>query len=124
MHRLVLASVVVSLALFGANDGLADPTLPVTLSVVGHGVIHVRLAEGRVAPCDSSSNRPILDAWVKAGTTIPFAADGECVCVDHTYGTFRDKQWSLAKIACRPVPSRFHRQPDPVVRLVVSTDDP
>jgi hypothetical protein len=64
----------------------------------------------------------VFDDWVRANETVSFTLNDECACIEHTYGGFREAQWSLPTIACRPLPNRFRRVADPVVRVRISTD--
>jgi hypothetical protein len=115
---------VISATLLAAADSMALPPFPLVLTVVGRGAIHVRVAEGRVAPCDSFSDRPVLDQWLRAGTSQTFSINDACVCVDHTWGSFREREWSPGRVICGASPSRRSPLPNPVERLVISTDQP
>jgi len=123
--RLVLiGALVASAALLAAGEGRARPPLAVTLTVVGQGAVHVRLAEGQVAPCDSTSDRPLLDRWLQPGTSLALSVSSACVCVEHTYGSFPGEEWSPGRVLCGEAPSRRNPRPDPVLRIVLSSDAP
>jgi hypothetical protein len=122
--RRILAFALVSTILLMNHDGSADVPLPVTVRVVGQGAIRMRVAEGHAAPCDASSNQMRFDGWIDAGSSAVFVADSDCVCVEHTYGAFREAQWSIARVACRAIPWRSHRRPDNAITIEVSTDTP
>ena len=124
VQRVVVLLLVLSAALLVAEDGAALPPFPMSLSVVGRGAIHVRVAEGRVAPCTSMSNRPLLDEWLRAGTSLSLSINDACVCVEHTYGTFRDTQWSPGSVRCGASTSRPNPLPNPLVQVVISTAEP
>jgi hypothetical protein len=123
MRRWLLLAILAA-AGFSAGDVSAAVPLPVVISVVGQGAVRLRVASGHVAPCDSSEDHVVLDNWVRAGDVLSLALNDECACIEHTYGSFREAQWSLSAIACRPAPTRFRRVVDPVVRVRVSTDQP
>jgi hypothetical protein len=71
---------------------------PVSIVVVGHGAIRLRLAAGRTMPCDSSSNRMLFDGWVGVGR-YEWATGTDVVCFEHTSGALRESDWSGAHLA-------------------------
>jgi hypothetical protein len=74
----------------------APTTIPVSVTVVGTGQIRLIVAEGSGRPCESSDNHVLFNGHAKAGDEVKLtvvAAIG-AVCVDHTYGEFRESQWA------------------------------
>lgn len=98
MRRLSIL-VVLLVPLLG-RDAPADenPTTPVSATVVGHGSIRLVVADGSSRPCDASSNHMLFNAKATAGDVIKLTSNTGSVCVDHTYGAFRDSQWAGATI--------------------------
>jgi hypothetical protein len=72
--------------------------IPVTISIVGEGEIMLLVADGNIRPCDSSDNHLLFKEHVKAGDEIKLASLTGAVCVDHTYGAFRESQWAGASV--------------------------
>jgi hypothetical protein len=71
-------------------------TIPVSVTVVGTGQIRLIVAEGLGRPCESSDNHVLFNGHARAGDDVKLtviAAIG-AVCVDHTYGEFRESQWA------------------------------
>jgi hypothetical protein len=68
--------------------------VPVVVNVVGQGEILVLLTDGSTQPCDSSDNRPLFKGPAKAGEEVKAVSTTGSVCVDHTYGSFRESQWA------------------------------
>jgi hypothetical protein len=103
MHRveLVLAALAVS-ALVGSRAVAADSPapapapVPVSVFVTGSGSIRLIVAEGTERTCDSPGNHLLYNGRAKAGDEVKLVAPGGAasICVDHTYGTFRDSQWA------------------------------
>ena len=111
-----------SLALFaGQPDSAASTPFQVEVAVVGQGAIRVRIAEGHVIPCESLENRPILTEWMAPGAPRVFSVTDDCICVEHTYGSFREAQWSLPT-QYRYAPWRGHTER--VIRVLLPTDRP
>jgi hypothetical protein len=71
---------------------------PVTVEVIGKGTIRLVVADGTSRPCDASGNHQLFDGHAQAGDSIKVASSTGSVCVDHTYGTMRESQWSGASI--------------------------
>jgi hypothetical protein len=120
-----LALAGLSLGPLAIPDAAAEEAIPVVVSVVGKGVIRVRVADGTSLPCDSSTNHVLFDGHVKAGDKISLASKAGSVCVDHTYGSFRESQWAGGTIwsgaRYKPWSSR---QPERVIRGSLSTEAP
>ncbi|MGH7439369.1 MAG: hypothetical protein ACRENE_27085, partial [Polyangiaceae bacterium] len=51
------------------------------------------VADGAHRPCDSSDNQMLFNDHANAGKEIKLVSVSGSVCVDHTYGAFRDSQW-------------------------------
>jgi hypothetical protein len=90
---LALASLVASHA-----PAQTQPKTPVTVAVAGHGTIRLLVADGAHRPCDVSDNRVLYRGRAAAGDTIKLVSATGSVCVDHTYGAFRESQWAGASI--------------------------
>jgi hypothetical protein len=119
MRRALFPAIAAGLAVLGVplRSPASAPVL-IEVRVLGQGAVRVRLAEGRVVPCDSGENRPISTEWIAPGPPRFFRAASQCVCVEHTYGSFRDSEWSLGWIQCGP--TRYAT----AMRIVVRTDQP
>jgi hypothetical protein len=87
-------SVLLPLVLFAVSARADDDHTPVVVRVVGNGHIRLIVADGQSKPCDSSNNKLLLSKEVYAGDEIHLVASSGSVCVDHTYGAFRDSQWA------------------------------
>lgn len=95
---LVLASLVlVSLAARDVSAEAPQKT-PVSVTVVGHGSIRLVVADGATRPCESSDNRVLFSGHASAGDEIKLTSMTGTVCVDHTYGGFRESLWAGASI--------------------------
>lgn len=122
MRRALIPSLAAGLAPFALQpDSAASAPLRVEVTVVGQGAVRVLVSEGHVVPCESLENRPILNEWMAPGPPLVFSIAGDCACVEHTYGSFRDAQWSLPT-QYRYAPRRG--QTDRVIRVLVRTDRP
>jgi hypothetical protein len=121
--HLVPVAAGLSVVLFTSPAASDAPNVEVR--VVGQGAVRLRIAEGPAAPCDSSVNRPRVSGWVEAGSAFAFWSPSGCLCVEHTWGGFREQGWSTPAIVCRRFP-RWLPAPrwDPVLRIVVPTDAP
>jgi hypothetical protein len=98
---------------------------PVVVSVVGHGEILVLVSDGSTKPCDSSDDHLLFKGPVKAGEHVNAVSATGAVCVDHTYGEFRQSQWAGPSIWFAGGVSPF-ALPAPHAELegTVSTDEP
>jgi hypothetical protein len=98
LHLLVAGCFVLAAA--AARDSSAESTAktPVTIGVVGKGSIRLLVADGAARPCDVSDNRVLFNGHVKAGDEIKVTSMTGSVCVDHTFGAFRESQWAGASI--------------------------
>jgi hypothetical protein len=100
--RPTFAAVVALLAMlpFVARDSAADtpPKTRVSVTVVGKGTMRLVVADGTARPCESSDNHVLFNGHVAAGDDVKLASATGSVCVDHTYGAFRESQWAGASI--------------------------
>jgi hypothetical protein len=119
VRPLVLAAVAMAVA---PGDARAQPwTIPVYVSVVGSGVVRVSVAAGNVVPCDSSTNVPLFDGRMSAGTTTVLASPYGCICERHTHGAFREVDFTTPQIWCQQIDVRtgLYR---PYIAIALSTD--
>ena len=107
----------VALALFPRNVH-ADRVETVFVSIVGNGAIRFRLAEGLTVPCDSSRNRVTFDGWLTPGH-YAFPTLSKTVCYEHTYGAFREVNWSQGRVLRTGAGYRYQR---PLPEVVIETD--
>ena len=98
------------------------PPTPVVVNVLGRGVIRLVVADGASRPCDAADNRVLFDGRVTAGENVKLSSQRGTVCVDHTYGTFRDSQWAGAVIWSGS--TLWPGSNQPVLHGTVSTDEP
>jgi hypothetical protein len=120
--RIVLAAGLLAGLTWTARGPAAEPT-PAMVEAFGSGRVRLRLAEGTNVPCDSSTNRPVLDGWIEAGTPLMLFVGSSCICVEHTWGTFRKSDWAPGQIVCNRARTRTHRA-DRTIRVRFSTDAP
>jgi hypothetical protein len=80
------------------SDAETTPKTPVRVDVVGHGAVWLLVADGASRPCEASDNRVLFKGRVDAGASITLESATGSVCVDHTYGAFRETQWAGATI--------------------------
>jgi hypothetical protein len=92
----------------------AGADFPVYVVVVGHGTIRIRLAAGRVTPCDSHENRLLFEGPVRAGT-YTWETGSEFVCFQHTSRALPEQDWSASQL----IPTVWNRKP---TEIRVSTD--
>ncbi len=106
-----------------ASDVRADVpyTVPVYVTVAGSGSVRVLVAAGDVVPCDSSSNMRIFDGWAAAGRTFFLQSPWPCVCEQHTYGSFRETNFTPPQVVCQQV-NPVTGVPYPFIAIAVSTD--
>jgi hypothetical protein len=86
-----------------AADANASGVIHVEITMLGPDAVRVRLAEGKVFPCDSSDNRMLVQGRFSAGEVIRADATRDCVCVQQTFASFPDVDWSAPQLACRPL---------------------
>jgi hypothetical protein len=114
MARREVALLLAIAASFAAVPADAGADFPVYVVVLGHGAIRVRLAAGRVAPCDSSENRMLFDGWLGVGT-YSWPTGTDMVCFQNTSGALREQDWSTSQL----IPTVWRRKP---AEILVSTD--
>ncbi|MGO9838887.1 MAG: hypothetical protein ACLP1X_32300 [Polyangiaceae bacterium] len=127
MRKLSFAAAIAvpSLVTIAALAQSAPKPSPVVVSVVGHGEILVLVSDGSTKPCDSSDDRLLFKGPVKAGEHINAVSTTGAVCVDHTYGEFRQSQWAGPSIWFAGSLSPFGPAPSHVeLEGTVSTDEP
>lgn len=84
--------------LFSTTSPAESRTFPVIVKIVGAGEIRLIVSDGSSRPCESSNNRMLFSDHVKAGDEIKLESSTGSVCVDHTYGEFRESEWAGANI--------------------------
>lgn len=127
MRRVLFASLLLSAGVWPGDSLAEPPPTPVHVTVVGQGSIKVRIAAGAAAPCDASSNEPLLEGTLRAGDTRELSSLRHSVCVQHTYGGFRDALWSNAVIVtprCARWAGRRCLEAERFIRLDLSTAEP
>jgi hypothetical protein len=127
MRKLLFAATLALTCLLtpAAPAQTAPRTVPVLVNVAGHGEILVLLADGSTRPCDASDNRVLFKGSAKAGDQIKATSTTGTVCVDHTYGTFRESQWAGPSIWSAGGRPRYGRVPASTgIVGTVSTDAP
>jgi hypothetical protein len=98
MTRNLVFSGVVASALFVRSAPADNPKTPVTVTVQGSGTIRLVVADGVSKPCEAGDNRILFSGYAKADAEINLSSQSGSVCVDHTYGAFRETQWAGASI--------------------------
>ncbi len=80
-----------------------DRPQPVVVSALGPKGVELRVATGNVLPCTSSSNTLLYAGPLAAGQELRLETPADCICVEHTFDDFPDKNWSAPETVCRPV---------------------
>jgi hypothetical protein len=128
MRKLLFAAplAITSLVTSAPKAQTTPISIPVSVGVVGHGEILVLVAEGATRPCDSSDNHVLFKGSAKAGEQVKVISTKGAVCVDHTYGSFRQSQWAGPSIwSAGGRRMRYGSQPAPMeIDGTVSTDAP
>ena len=70
---------------------------PVFVTVVGQGVIRLRLAAGITAPCDSSENRMVFDGRIGPGR-YRWDTGARDICYQQTSRALPDSDWSESRV--------------------------
>jgi hypothetical protein len=126
-RRSVRFAACLALGILGARPVAAEtpPTIPVVATVVGTGQIRLLLAEGTGRPCESPENHKLFDGHAKAGdeVRVNFSAAVGSVCVDHTYGAFRESQWA-GGVIWSAGDFGSHPSSSAALSIRVSTDSP
>lgn len=110
-------------------DADVTTVAPVVVTVTGPESVRVIVAEGNVAPCDASDNRPLYQGFVAPGQPLVLQTTGACVCVQQTFAPMTHADWGPAGFACRPVVCRTGYRgapictpaPDPTIRVTLSS---
>ena len=93
----------------------AQSATTVYVSVRGSGVIRVHVTQ-------QGGDATLFNGQVQAGQTMALTSGTPCVTVEHTYGSFRDVQWSPTQVYC---PRRWRNGPhENFTRVDLSTDAP
>src|SRR5271155_2783083 len=92
--RSVLFAAALSFGVLATARAPADGTVPVSVSAVGHGEIRLIVAEGTARPCESADNHVLFNGHASVGDEVKLTSAIGSVCVDHTYGAFRESQWA------------------------------
>ena len=94
-RAVAMALTIAAFTATGRADTGADR--PVFVTVVGQGVIRLRLAAGITAPCDSSDNRMIFDGRIGPGR-YRWDTGAKDVCYQHTSRALPDSDWSESQV--------------------------
>lgn len=95
-----LAAVLFAAVLAAPDAAHGDGGIPVYLQVTGSGRTHVIVKAGDVSPCDSLSNAVVFDGVLDADRIYVVSSPLPTVCERHTYGAFREAQWSEDRYFC------------------------
>ena len=111
-----------------STDTHADTRTPAYVWVVGKGTVRVRVADTpamQCGECSDSWNQTLFDGRMKAGQAMWLWSTHLCVCVQHTYGSFREAEWSPSVVLC-PIDSRPYggQSYEGFIRVEVPTDRP
>jgi hypothetical protein len=91
-------AIALSIAAFAsAQRAEAEADRPVFVTVVGQGVISLRLAAGITAPCDSSDNRLLFEGRIGPGR-YRWDTGARDVCYQHTSRALPDSDWSESQV--------------------------
>ena len=104
----------------------ADPKAGVIVTSVGPSTLRLRVAEGNVQPCSSSSNKQLYDGMLESGKQLELKTTQMCVCVEHTHGTFSRTDWGPPVTWCRPrvcdaTRTQCRGTDDPTIRVTVTS---
>jgi hypothetical protein len=101
----------------------APAPVAVSVEVKGRGQIRLIVSEGTARPCESADNHLLFSGHARVGDEIKLTTSEGSLCVDHTYGTFRESQWAGAAIWSAG-DYGSHPEPHAVLHIPVSTDNP
>ena len=103
----------------------AQIATPVFVRVYGEGTVRLRVTDmRRREACTEERERFLFDGRMSANQTMWLQSPTSCVCMTHTYGGFRDVQWSVPRTIC-PIDRRYFGGPyETFVRVDVPTDGP
>jgi hypothetical protein len=102
----------VGLAIIAASiSASAQTTTAIIVQVQGTGVVRVHVMSG---------DATLFNDHMQAGQTMTLASPTPCVVVEHTYGSFREVNWSPTRVFC---PRHWRNGPhESFTRVDVSTD--
>jgi hypothetical protein len=104
-------AIALAIAAFAAGERAeAGADHPVFVTVVGQGIIRLRLAVGITAPCDSSENRMLFDGRIGAGR-YRWDTGARNVCYQHTSRALPDSDWSESQV----IPTTTRGKPREIV---------
>ena len=93
----------------------AQSATSIFVRVQGSGVVRVHVTQ-------QGGDATLFDGQMQAGQTMTLTSGTPCVTVEHTYGSFRDVQWSPTQVYC---PRHWRNGPhENFTRVDVSTDTP
>ena len=104
----------------------AQVVTPVYVRVIGEGTVRLRVTDmrGREA-CTEDRSRFLFDGRMSANQAMWLESPTSCVCMAHTYGGFREIQWSVPRVVCSIDQRRWGgRLYEPFVRVDVTTEAP
>lgn len=103
-----------------STDIGAQLSFPVLIELHGSGKIRVKVAAGQISPCDSRGNTSLFDGWLAAGNQYSISSPAGCICVTHTFGGFRESDWSRDRSYCAGKLGPLDNE----IRVPLSTDTP
>ena len=125
-----ISTAIVAGAMGFVGDGVRAETFspPVVITLTGPKAILVEVTSGTTRPCDATSNRPLYKAKMETGQVATFLSPTVCICFRQTYDNFPSANWSTSEIICKTgvicKQRRCVPDPDPVIRLTLSSADP
>ena len=103
----------------------AQTATPVLVRVYGEGTVRLRITDmRRHEACTEERERFLFDGRASANQSMWLQSPTQCVCMTHTYGGFRDVQWSVPRTFCPIDQRRWGGSYETFVRVDVSTDAP
>ena len=110
---------------FASVSAHAQVTTPVLVRVYGEGTVRLRITDmRRHEACTEERERFLFDGGASANQSMWLQSPTQCVCMTHTYGGFRDVQWSVPRTFCPIDRRRWGGTYETFVRVDVSTDAP
>ena len=89
---------------------------------VGPQPIRLVIAIGNSLPCRSSSNETLFEGSIESGQAVLTETRQVPICVEHTYGSFPDTDWSQGVWLPPGCGSKSGCRLPPVIRAVVSSN--
>ncbi len=121
--RLRPALALIAFSILG--DARAQTATPMLVRVLGEGTVRVRItAWGHRDACDDHPESFIFDGRMTAGQAVWMSSPTSCVCMQHTWGGFRDIQWSGGQMLCPYDKRRYGGGYETFIRVDVPTDRP